>query len=127
MRRIGGVVMLGMALLLVLTRLLPPPGHGSAPVSATRIDTGLPVEAHDTLRLIAAGGPFPQDRDSVVFSNFEHRLPAQPRGYYHEYTVPTPGAHNRGARRIITGGTPPSEFWYTGDHYESFRRIEGVP
>ena len=127
MRRIGGVVMLVVALLLVLTRLMPPPSHGHPPVSTTPTETSLPAEAHDTLRLIAAGGPFPYDRDGVVFSNFEHRLPAQPRGYYHEYTVPMPGAHNRGARRIITGGTPPSEFWYTGDHYESFRRIEGVP
>ena len=127
MRRSGAWMMLGLALLLALTRLMPPPGHGSAPVSATNPDASLPLEAHDTLRLIAADGPFPYDRDGVVFGNFEHRLPAQPRGYYHEYTVPTPGAHNRGARRIITGGTPPSEYWYTGDHYDSFRRLEGVP
>jgi guanyl-specific ribonuclease Sa len=79
------------------------------------------------LRLIASRGPFPYDRDGVVFGNYEHRLPEQPRGYYHEYTVPTPGAHNRGARRIITGGEPPQNYYYTDDHYDSFRQIEGKP
>ena len=87
---------------------------------------GLPAEARTTLKLIASGGPFPYDRDGVVFGNFEKRLPKQPRGYYHEYTVPTPGAHNRGARRIIAGGEPPGDFWYTDDHYETFRKIEAA-
>lgn len=87
----------------------------------------LPPEARETLRLIRAGGPFPYARDGVVFGNFEGRLPKQRRGYYHEYTVPTPGLSHRGARRIVTGGGPPREFWYTDDHYESFRRIGGMP
>jgi guanyl-specific ribonuclease Sa len=90
-------------------------------------DDALPVEARETLQLIASHGPFPYDRDGVVFGNFEHRLPEQPRGYYREYTVPTPGAHNRGARRIITGGDPPRAYYYTDDHYQSFRQIEARP
>ena len=81
----------------------------------------LPPEARDTLRLVAAGGPFPYKRDGVVFGNREHRLPEKPRGYYREYTVPTPGARDRGARRIIAGGS--REYYYTDDHYRTFRRI----
>ncbi len=81
----------------------------------------LPSEARTTLRLIKQGGPFPFPRDGVVFGNYEHRLPRQPRGYYHEYTVKTPGAHNRGARRIICGPLP--ECYYSGDHYRTFQRI----
>ena len=84
----------------------------------------LPVEAQTTLDLIDRGGPFPYRRDGIVFNNFEKRLPPEPRGYYHEYTVPTPGSKDRGARRIVTGGTPPIVFYYTGDHYRSFARIQ---
>ena len=84
----------------------------------------LPVEAQTTLDLIDRGGPFPYRRDGIVFNNFEKRLPPEPRGYYHEYTVPTPGSKDRGARRIITGGTPPVVFYYTDDHYRSFARIQ---
>lgn len=84
----------------------------------------LPPEAHDTLRLIARGGPFPHRQDGSVFGNRESRLPAKPRGWYHEYTVETPRLNHRGARRIVTGGTPPGEFWYTDDHYDSFRRFD---
>ncbi|GAB3387364.1 guanyl-specific ribonuclease [Lysobacter fragariae] len=84
----------------------------------------LPPEAHAMLRRIAAGGPFEHRQDGSVFGNRERRLPAQPRGYYHEYTVETPGSRDRGARRIITGGEPPLEYWYTDDHYRSFRRFE---
>ncbi|HKR75119.1 MAG TPA: ribonuclease [Rhodanobacter sp.] len=87
----------------------------------------LPPEARDTLALIARGGPFPHSQDGVVFGNYEGLLPKQPRGYYHEYTVETPGAHNRGARRIITGGTPPEAYYYTDDHYRSFRRFSWQP
>ena len=97
--------------------------------TATRSDSdedGLPPEAIATLQLIRDGGPFPYDRDGIVFGNFEGRLPKQKRGYYHEYTVPTPGVNHRGARRIISGGKPPSEFYYTDDHYESFRKIGGA-
>lgn len=81
----------------------------------------LPPEAHETLRAIKQGGPFAYPRDGVVFGNFERVLPKQPRGYYHEYTVKTPGAHNRGARRIIAGGT--GEYYYSADHYQTFKRI----
>ncbi len=89
----------------------------------------LPPEARETLALIQRGGPFPQRRDGIVFGNFEHRLPERHRGYYHEYTVPTPGARNRGARRIVAGMGPgrdvrtSGEYWYTDDHYKSFSRI----
>jgi ribonuclease T1 len=81
----------------------------------------LPDEAGQTLRLIDSDGPFPYDRDGVVFGNFEGVLPDHQRGYYHEYTVPTPGESDRGARRIVTGG--PGEYYWTGDHYASFERI----
>jgi ribonuclease T1 len=81
----------------------------------------LPREAQQTLRLIRKGGPYPYERDGVVFGNFERLLPPRNRGYYHEYTVPTPGARSRGARRIIAGQT--GEYYYTDDHYRSFRRI----
>jgi guanyl-specific ribonuclease Sa len=84
----------------------------------------LPREAHDTLALIASGGPFPHRQDGSVFQNREQQLPRRPRGYYREYTVRTPGENDRGARRIVTGGDPPAEYWYTGDHYRSFRRFE---
>jgi len=66
----------------------------------------LPAEARETLQLIERGGPFPYPRDGVVFGNYEHILPQQPRGYYHEYTVKTPGVRHRGARRIVCGIVP---------------------
>lgn len=84
----------------------------------------MPAEARITLDKIGHGGPFEHAQDGVVFSNYEGLLPKQPRGYYHEYTVDTPGAHDRGARRIITGGVPPAVYYYTDDHYRSFRRFE---
>ena len=86
--------------------------------------TTLPREAVDTVRDIHSGGPFPFPRnDGVVFGNREGYLPDQSRGYYHEYTVITPGAKNRSTRRIITGGAPltdPRQYFYTADHYDSF-------
>ncbi len=84
----------------------------------------LPEEARTTLNLIDAGGPFPHRRDGIVFQNRERRLPEQAKAYYREYTVPTPGRGDRGARRIVTGDKPPVVFYYTADHYKSFRRIE---
>ena len=81
----------------------------------------LPREARQTLSLIKDGGPFPYSRDGVVFGNYEKRLPLRQRGYYREYTVKTPGGHGRGARRIIAGRE--QEYYYTDDHYRSFRRI----
>jgi ribonuclease T1 len=85
----------------------------------------LPREARETLALIRAGGPFPYDKDGTVFGNRERLLPRQSRGYYTEYTVKTPGSRDRGARRIVAGGDPRTsgEYWYTDDHYRSFRRI----
>jgi guanyl-specific ribonuclease Sa len=84
----------------------------------------LPPEAQTTLRLIDAGGPFPYDRDGITFGNYEGILPAQTRGYYREFTVPTPGVKHRGPRRIVTGGKPPAVFYYSADHYQSFQRIQ---
>ena len=86
----------------------------------------LPVEARQTLKLIRQGGPFPHEKDGAIFGNYERLLPKQNRGYYREFTVATPGARNRGARRIIAGGelNNPRELYYTEDHYASFRRIQ---
>lgn len=81
----------------------------------------LPSEARSTLALIAAGGPFPYERDGSVFQNRERILPDEARGYYREYTVVTPGSDDRGARRIVAGAR--GERYYTDDHYASFRRI----
>jgi ribonuclease T1 len=87
----------------------------------------LPRQAVVTLRRIEAGGPFPFEKDGIVFGNREHLLPPQPRGFYHEYTVPTPRARNRGAHRIVCGG-PRRQIdncFYSDDHYVSFKRIAG--
>lgn len=84
-------------------------------------EVDLPAEALDTLALIDADGPFPYSKDGTVFGNREAILPDQQRGYYHEYTVPTPGESDRGARRIVTGDE--DEFYWTDDHYASFERI----
>jgi ribonuclease T1 len=78
----------------------------------------LPLQVGQEWQLIQHGGPFRYRQDGVVFGNRERHLPPRQSGYYHEYTVPTPGAHDRGARRLITGGA--AELYYTGDHYVSF-------
>jgi len=85
----------------------------------------LPPQARETLARIRDGGPFRHDKDGTVFFNREGLLPRHERGYYTEYTVPTPGMRDRGARRIVAGGNPRTsgEYYYTGDHYRSFRRI----
>lgn len=86
----------------------------------------LPPQAQETARLIRSGGPFPYAKDGTVFGNRERLLPSKRRGFYREYTVKTPGARNRGARRIVCGGEPPTEpeaCYYTADHYASFARI----
>jgi ribonuclease T1 len=99
----------------------------SAPADV-RVDE-LPAEAQETLALIKRGGPFPYRKDATVFGNREKRLPAQPRGYYTEYTVKTPHSRDRGARRIVAGRGPErdpatsGEYYYTDDHYNTFRRI----
>ncbi|MET7367463.1 ribonuclease domain-containing protein [Streptomyces sp. NPDC005566] len=85
--------------------------------------SALPSQAHDTLDLIDAGGPFPYDQDGTVFQNREGILPSQGTGYYHEYTVITPGSPTRGARRIVTGEEV-QEDYYTADHYESFDLVD---
>jgi ribonuclease T1 len=113
-----------LALLAFLIPLaMPAAARGPAPDGIQKIATAqLPAEAQRTIELIRKGGPFPYDRDGVVFGNFEKQLPAQPRGYYREYTVRTPGVRSRGARRIVAGKG--GELYYTGDHYRSFRRIK---
>ncbi|GAA2095168.1 hypothetical protein GCM10009801_63740 [Streptomyces albiaxialis] len=83
----------------------------------------LPAEAHDTLELIEKGGPYPYPQDGTVFQNREGILPQQDEGYYHEYTVKTPGEDDRGARRIVTGDKE-QEDYYTADHYESFDLVD---
>lgn len=109
------------------SRPLPLPGLDHDGVTSARDDAlpaFLPAQARETLRLIAKGGPFPYPQDGSVFGNREKRLPAKPRGYYHEYTVDTPGLGHRGTRRIITGGQPPDVYYYTDDHYETFRSFQ---
>ena len=85
----------------------------------------LPAQGAQTYGLIAQGGPFPYEKDGVVFGNRERLLPISVRGYYREYTVRTPGLSHRGKRRIVCGGKPrvPDACYYTADHYASFRRI----
>ncbi|MFE3270564.1 ribonuclease domain-containing protein [Streptomyces sp. NPDC059215] len=139
LRAVARVPRLVAGLLLCLAVLLT--GCSSAPPSASPADTRagssaasarpsgagtvrearLPAEARATLALIDRGGPFPYARDGVVFGNFERLLPSHPRGYYHEYTVRTPGERDRGARRIVTGEN--GEIYYTDDHYKSFRAV----
>ena len=97
----------------------------SAPVGGVAL-SGLPPEAQATRALIRAGGPFPYSKDGSAFGNRERQLPTEAKGYYREYTVRTPGASDRGARRIVCGGrvpTAPDACFYTGDHYASFARI----
>ncbi|MCV7226577.1 ribonuclease domain-containing protein [Mycolicibacterium komossense] len=92
--------------------------------------TSLPPQVSDTVRAIRTGGPFPFPRhDGGVFGNRERHLPEAAKGYYHEYTVITPGARDRSTRRIITGGTPvtdPRQYFYTSNHYESFCLVTGA-
>lgn len=96
----------------------------NCPAAAANLPAFMPPEACDTLARIQHNGPFPYNQDGVVFGNYEGLLPQEPRGFYHEYTVDMPDARNRGTRRIITGGTPPQVFYYTGDHYHSFQPFQ---
>ena len=99
-----------------------PPGTEMATVPLAT----LPAEAQSTAQLIRSGGPFPYAKDGVMFGNRERLLPSKRRGHYREYTVKTPRAKNRGARRIVCGGERPTEpeiCYYTADHYASFVRI----
>lgn len=93
--------------------------------STTVALASLPAQGHETYQLIHQGGPFPFEKDGVVFGNRERLLPSQKRGYYREYTVKTPGSRDRGVRRIVCGGpsTTPVACFYSADHYASFRKI----
>ncbi|MEV1116784.1 ribonuclease domain-containing protein [Actinosynnema sp. NPDC049800] len=101
----------------------PPPASASVPGAGSGLPveplSGLPAQVKATWELIGRGGPFPYPRnDGVTFQNREKLLPAKPSDYYREYTVPTPGSDDRGARRLVTGSS--DEVYYTADHYESF-------
>lgn len=104
----------------------PALARSDAPALSTVELSTLPTQARETHQLILAGGPFPYRKDGSVFGNRERLLPLQARGWYREYTVKTPGSPDRGARRIVCGGTRPTApeaCYYTADHYASFRRI----
>lgn len=116
---LGGVV-------LVCTGLVHSRGAPEPAETAVIALSALPPEGQQTYRLIHQGGPFPYDKDGSVFGNRERLLPRQARGHYREYTVKTPGARDRGARRIVCGGEQPRQpeaCYYTADHYASFRVI----
>jgi len=114
----------------------PVANSGSQSGSAKRSSVGgneigygsLPKEAKTVVGLIYQGGPFPYRKDGTTFQNREKRLPGKKRGYYREYTVKTPGARNRGAKRIVAGGpkSKPDAMYFTSDHYKTFKRIVGV-
>ncbi|MEX8499501.1 MAG: ribonuclease domain-containing protein [Leptothrix ochracea] len=96
-----------------------------APLAAVAL-SAMSGHAQETYRLILAGGPFPYEKDGIVFANRERILPRQARGYYREYTVPVPGAQGRGAQRMVCGGVQPKTpdiCYFTQDHYASFSRI----
>jgi ribonuclease T1 len=123
---VGAVVLFA----LVLVGLLVRPSGTDAPAADASTPTSglsavvvadLPAEARATLTLIAEGGPYPYAKDGAVFGNIEGLLPARPRGYYHEYTVPTPGSADRGARRLVAVGD--GDVYWTDDHYETFRQV----
>ncbi|MFJ4642357.1 ribonuclease domain-containing protein [Streptomyces bobili] len=120
--RMGGAAALLSALLVGGTV-----SAGSATAAATAVGSicysDLPSQAYTTLRLIDQGGPFPYSQDGSVFQNREGILPSKSSGYYHEYTVKTPGSSTRGARRIVTGQQT-EEDYYTADHYASFDLVD---
>lgn len=124
------VFSLAAALALAAGLLLPPAAGAfergtTGATSKTMLASELPAEGRQTLALIRQGGPFPYPaKDGSTFSNREQRLPKQPRGYYREYTVKTPGSRDRGARRIICGGKAQQECYYTNDHYNTFKSIK---
>jgi ribonuclease T1 len=124
----GALLKLGLATAVVVSTIATDPVQAKGPVTASDSVAlaELPPEAQQTEKLIRAGGPFPYSKDGVTFGNRERLLPRRERGYYREYTVPSPGSRNRGARRIVCGGSPPVKpeiCYYTEDHYASFRRI----
>ncbi|MFJ5678467.1 ribonuclease [Streptomyces sp. NPDC093097] len=132
--RIGAAGALASALLLGGTAVAATPAapthHAAVHAAAVHINSvgnvcysKLPSQAHDTLDLIAKGGPYPYPKDGTVFDNREGVLPSQSRGYYHEYTVVTPGSPDRGARRIVAGQEE-QEDYYTSDHYATFNLVD---
>ena len=112
---------LSLFLLIPFAQARSQPASEAAALSTIAV-AELPPEARTTLQLIKSNGPFPYPKDGTVFGNYERILPLQARGYYHEYTVKTPGVRHRGARRIVCGIVP--ECYYSADHYRSFYRIE---
>ncbi|MGW6286761.1 ribonuclease domain-containing protein [Streptomyces sp. NPDC055107] len=133
--RLGGSAALLSAVLLAsgpvtaqaTTPTAAPTSHSATAFRAAAVGSichsALPSQAHDTLDLIEQGGPFPFEQDGTVFQNREGLLPGQSTGYYHEYTVITPGSDTRGARRIVTGEQV-EEDYYTADHYASFDLVD---
>ena len=124
----GPLIKLGLATAVAASAVLAVAAQAKGPVTASDSVAlaELPREAQQTEGLIRAGGPFPYAKDGATFGNRERQLPQRDRGFYREYTVPTPGANNRGARRIVCGGIPvrqPEVCYYTDDHYANFRRI----
>lgn len=120
------LVLTGLLLAAVsMTNLVQAKGPATADDVATVSVAELPQQGSQTYGLIRQGGPFPNEKDGVVFGNRERLLPAHQRGYYREYTVKTPGVSHRGTRRIVCGGQPrsPDACYYTADHYASFRKI----
>ncbi|WP_370094096.1 ribonuclease domain-containing protein [Streptacidiphilus sp. MAP12-20] len=111
------------SLIAVTGPVLLPATSAHADVSGTVCQTALPTQADDTLNLIAQGGPYPYRQDDSVFTNVEGVLPTEPYGYYHEYTVVTPGSPTRGARRIVVD-QPDQLDYYTDDHYATFSLID---
>ena len=109
--------------------LIPDPSTHRASATPTVVLSGfptipydrLPAQARETIALMQRGGPFPYRQDGAVFQNRERLLPSRPKGYYHEYTVETPGSPDRGARRIVAGDE--GELYYTDDHYDSFKQV----
>ena len=115
---------LAWAALAAFAAIASPASHAQfapSPPAAQVAAKDLPKEARETLALVKKGGPFPYAKDGAVFGNREGRLPRKKRGYYREYTVKTPGERTRGKRRIVAGRD--ADYWYTDDHYATFRRI----
>jgi len=125
-RRLTAAFHIGAGLLALVAALAPLHAQYAASDGLPEIAVAaLPPEARATISLINNGGPFPYERDGIVFRNFENRLPSREQGYYREYTVQTPGEKSRGARRIVAGRG--GELYYTVDHYRSFMRIREHP
>ena len=125
LRKTGLLVTLAGAVLAAGVVQARGPVDGAASLATVPLSQ-LPAEAQAAHRLVLQGGPFPHSKDGSVFGNRERALPPERRGYYHEYTVRTPGARDRGARRIVCGGNPPAmpkACFYTDDHYSTFRQI----